>query len=101
MIRFLATSCMIGFGSTAMAGSQIAEVFCDDRDSLLLKLERSYGAERMGRGMRGPEAIIEVWAVRSTGEWTLVQSYPDGKSCIVAMGENWEAMGFAEVPDPA
>jgi hypothetical protein len=101
MFRFLATAWMIGMGSAAMAGSPIAEVFCDDRDSLLLKLERSYGAERMGRGMRGPEAVIEVWAVQSTGEWTLVQSYPDGRSCIVAMGENWEAMGFAQALDPA
>ena len=101
MIRFLVTAWMIGMGSAAMAGSPIAEVFCDDRDSLLLKLERSYGAERMGRGMRGPEAVIEVWAVQSTGEWTLVQSYPDGRSCIVAMGENWEAMGFAQALDPA
>ena len=101
MFRFLATAWMIGMGSASMAGSPIAEVFCDDRDSLLLKLERSYGAERMGRGMRGPEAVIEVWAVQSTGEWTLVQSYPDGRSCIVAMGENWEAMGFAQALDPA
>lgn len=92
---------MIGIGTAVMAGSPIAEVICDDRVSLLRKLERSCGAERMGRGMRGPEAIIEVWAVQSTAEWILVQSYADGRSCIVAMGENWESIGFAAIVDPA
>jgi hypothetical protein len=36
--------------------------------------------------------------VPSTGEWTLVQSYADGRTCIIAIGENWEGPVAA---DPA
>lgn len=75
-----------------MASSPVAEIFCDERAALVLKLERSYGAERQGRGIRGPDAIIEIWSVPSTGEWTMVQSYADGRSCVVAMGEEWESL---------
>lgn len=101
MNRAFATLCTIILVSPAVAGGQIAEVFCDDRDTMVLRLERSHGAERTGRGMRGPEAIVEIWTVPSTGEWTLVQSYPNGISCIVAMGENWEALGEALPAEPA
>ena len=85
--------------TSAQAASPIAEIICDDRDALTRRLQMSFGAERQSRGTRGPEALIEVWAVPSTGEWTLVQSYADGKSCIVAMGENWETL--SPPADPA
>ena len=49
--------------------------------------------------MRGPDAVMEVWTVPSTGDWTIVQSYANGRSCIVAMGENWE--GALSPADPA
>ena len=48
------------------------------------------GAERHGMGLRDPETFLEVWIKRSNGEWLIVQSYPIGTSCIVAMGEHWE-----------
>jgi hypothetical protein len=42
--------------------------------------------------------VVEVWAVPSTGEWTLVQTYAGGQSCIVAMGENWEGLNPSQDP---
>ena len=57
---------------------------------MVAKLERDFGAQRQGGGVRGPDAVVEIWTVPSTGEWTLVQSYASGRACIVAMGENWE-----------
>lgn len=85
--------------TTAQAASPIAEVICDDRETMTQKLQQSYGAIRQGRGTRGPEAMLEVWMVPSTGAWTLVQSYATGRTCIVAMGENWEML--PQPVDPA
>ncbi|MCV6595027.1 MAG: hypothetical protein OIF48_18910 [Silicimonas sp.] len=82
----------------ANAYSATAEVFCDSRAALIDRLQASYGAERQGRGMRGPDAVVEIWMVPSTGEWTMVQSYADGRSCVIAMGEDWEAMRPAADP---
>ena len=40
--------------------------------------------------MRGPNTLLEMWIAPSSGDWTLVQNYADGRSCIVAIGEHWE-----------
>jgi hypothetical protein len=70
------------------AESPIAEVICLPRAELLARMQ---GAEIAGVGLRSEEAVVEVWA-RPSGDWTLVQSYPNGTACILAMGEAWEAV---------
>ncbi len=82
--------------SAAQAASPIGEVLCAPRAEMRQKLTQQFGAHQAGVGTRGPEAIMEVWSSARTGDWTLVMTYTDGKSCIVAMGENWE-----HIPDPA
>lgn len=81
----------------AQAGGPIAEVICAPRDQMLARLQQGMGAELAGQGLRTEEAVIEVWA-DARGDWTLVQTWTDGKSCILAMGEGWE--GFS-APPPA
>jgi hypothetical protein len=74
----------------AFAVDPIAAIICADRETMLRRLEVEYGAARQGWGLRGNGSVMEVWAVPATGEWTLVQSYADGRTCIVAIGESWE-----------
>jgi hypothetical protein len=69
------------------AQSPIAEVICVPRDQLLARLK---GADLVGTGLRDTETFVEVWA-KTSGDWVLVQSYPNGLACILAMGEAWEA----------
>jgi len=83
----------------AAAADPVGEVICAERAEMLRRLEVEYGAVRQGTGLRGAEAVVEVWAVPSTGDWTLVQSYANGRACIVAIGENWE--GPEPAADPA
>lgn len=83
-------------GGPAVAG--IAGVYCDAQDRIKTQLQMRMGARLQGRGLRGPDAVMEVWIVPRTGDWTLVQSYANGRSCVVAMGEGWEAL---TLPDPA
>lgn len=82
----------------AQAADPIGHVICAERSEMLRRLEVEHGATRQGSGLRGPEALIEVWTVPSTGDWTLVQSYADGRACIVALGESWEQAPQAEDP---
>ncbi|MFN4202431.1 MAG: hypothetical protein ACK4GM_05200 [Tabrizicola sp.] len=77
----------------AVAKSPIAEVVCVRRTELVQKLS---GASVSGAGLRDTETVLEVWT-RPSGDWTLVQSYPDGMACILAMGEAWETV----MPPPA
>jgi hypothetical protein len=68
------------------AETPIAEVICLPRAELVARM---HGAEVAGLGLRDGEALLEVWT-RASGDWTLVQSYPTGTACILAMGEAWE-----------
>lgn len=70
-----------------MALDPIAEVVCFPRSELLVRMR---GAEVAGVGLRDVEAVVEVWT-KPSGDWTLVQSHPNGNACILAMGEAWEA----------
>ncbi len=97
MTRWLLPLALL-IGAPAHAGDPVGDVICAERSEMLRRLEIEYGATRQGSGLRGPDAVIEVWAVRSTGEWTLVQSYADGRACIVAIGENWEQTRPADDP---
>lgn len=81
----------------ASAETRMNDVSCDDSDRLEVTLTKVMGAERQGTGLRDPETILEVWVTRTSGDWLIVQSYANGTSCIVAMGENWEG----SVPAPA
>ena len=42
-------------------------------------------------GLRGPEQVMELWT-GADGDWTLVVTYASGTSCIVAMGQDWQAV---------
>jgi hypothetical protein len=93
MRMWMRLTLLLAAAAPAMADSPIAEVVCLPRAELLLRLR---GAEVAGAGLRDGEAVLEVWT-ETSGDWTLVQSYPTGTACILAMGEAWEAM----LPPPA
>jgi hypothetical protein len=84
---------LLALATPVAAESPIAEVICIPRAELVQRLR---GAEVTGSGLRDTETVLEVWT-RASGDWTLVQSHPDGMACILAMGEAWEAA----VPPPA
>jgi len=71
------------------ATAYLGDVVCDDRARLEQQLASVHGAEKQGQGVRGPDALMEVWISPATGDWALVQAYANGTSCIVAMGDHW------------
>ena len=86
------------FANPAMAQGAISDLFCDNSLLLEQKLEQVLKAAKIGAGMRGPDSLLEIWITPRNGDWTLVQRYANGRSCIVAIGENWENMIPAQDP---
>ncbi|MEL7255835.1 MAG: hypothetical protein AAFZ04_04035 [Pseudomonadota bacterium] len=96
MLRCLAIACLFALSVPDPGQAQISDVSCDDRDRMAATLKNILGAERQGMGLRDPETMLEVWVTRTSGAWVIVQNYANGTSCIVAMGDHWEA----ETPGP-
>ncbi len=65
------------------------ETICAPRAKLLARLEHGRAFTAQGQGLRDAEAMMEVRA-DPDGNWLLLQSYADGLSCLIAMGEAWE-----------
>ncbi len=96
MVFLRALSIAAALALAAPADARIADVICDDRESLRDRLKMNYGAQMTGRGVRGPDSVLEVWSAPRSGDWTLVQSYANGRACIVAMGQSWEQIAPQE-----
>ena len=88
--------------STAMTAAAEGGPPCGPRKALTKKLEQAYGETRQGVGLTGGQVLFEVWTSEN-GTWTLLLTRPDGKSCVMAVGENWQdtAEQHARVGDPA
>lgn len=70
--------------------ANIGNLVCEDSTRLAAQMKVAHGARRHGVGMRGPDALMEVWVSPANADWLLVQVNANGTSCIVAIGENWE-----------
>ena len=80
------------------ASSPLAEVICQSSKDLTRKLEQHFRAEKRGMGLRGAEQVMELWS-DPEGDWVLVARYAQGTSCILAMGEAWQALSPESLPD--
>lgn len=89
MFRFALVFVAALLGPSA-ALANLSDIQCDDSARLKQQLADGLGVIRQGSGLRGPDAVLELWMHPANGDWTLVQTYANGTSCIVAMGEHWE-----------
>ncbi|MEL7256912.1 MAG: hypothetical protein AAFN80_03595 [Pseudomonadota bacterium] len=78
--------------------AQLIDTVCEDTARLEKQLFGTNGAEVLGYGLRGPDSFIEIWVEPESRDWTLVQTYTNGTSCIMAMGEHWEVPEISDDP---
>jgi hypothetical protein len=83
---------MLFLPAPVQANGPLAHVVCASRAQMVDRLERQFRAAPEGLGLRDTDAVMELWT-DPQGRWTLVQSYPDGQACIVAMGTDWATAG--------
>ena len=68
-----------------------AQQVCSPRHEAMLQLEKQFSEQVAGRGLAtNGKQMLEV-LVSETGSWTVLVSDPQGRSCVVANGENWQA----------
>lgn len=82
----------------AMVGANTAQAqfVCSDHDDLVARLAEAFQEKRIGYGLAGDAAIIEVF-VSASGTWTMLMTDVRGRSCIVAAGDGWESIGAVAV----
>lgn len=86
MRTVMIAACAVLMSSCAPA---YAQVECGPVDSMTRQLEHRFGETSRGYGLSGP-VVVEVFANLETGTWTIVTHRPDGLTCAVAHGTDWD-----------
>lgn len=83
----------LGFAAVILATQQArAAPQCADRPQVLETLAQKYGETRRSMGMAADQTVMELFASAETGSWTLTVTLPSGMTCLVAAGQNFEAI---------
>ncbi len=96
--RILITSVLIlGMAAVGPPDAQ-SQMACGTRDSVVAKLGEKYGEVRRGGGLTGSTAIFEIWASEATRTWTILKTTPNGMTCIMAVGDDWQDDAGEAIP---
>ena len=82
----LVVSLLLVFSTPAEA----QQVPCAPREIVVERLKSGYGESPAGLGIQSSGQLIEIWAAPGTGTWTVLMSRPDGNTCVVASGTDWQ-----------
>jgi hypothetical protein len=81
-------TCILG-ACLALSNTAQAQSTCSDRDSIVKVLDQNYKETLSNYGVAGHVMLLEVY-VSKVGTFTILASRPNGISCIIAAGDNWE-----------
>ena len=76
-------------GWSAFSSPAQAQAMCGERRAVVANLEKAYSEAPVSIGLASNGAVIEVLASPS-GSFTIILTQPNGLSCVMAAGENWE-----------
>lgn len=65
---------------------------CGKREELMKHLENQFKETPVAIGLGQDGVVVEVLAEAKGSTWTIMLTYPNGKSCLVAAGEDWRAI---------
>lgn len=90
----------LAVGLIAMTKSAQAQAMCGERSAVLGNLEKMYSETPVSMGLSGNGAVIEVLTSPS-GSFTIILTRPNGLSCVMAAGENWEDLPIRQLNGPS
>ena len=65
-----------------------ADLSCGDALTAYENLASQHGQSRISMGLSGGK-MVETWANRKTGAWTMLITRPDGITCVVVVGTDF------------
>lgn len=82
-----------GFAALILVTHQAhASEQCGPHEKVTEVLAQIYGEARQSIGLNGEQRVMEMFVNAKTGSWTITVTLPDGITCLVATGENFETL---------
>lgn len=87
-----------GFSAPALAEGNQPQVRmpCHDAMEIHKQLSKKYSEAPVAFGLQTNGNLLQIYASKESGTWTVVSTTPAGLSCIVAAGKSWENLPEAE-----
>lgn len=78
-------------GNVATASGE-PERRCEQRGAVLAFLSRQYAESPVAKGLAADGGLIEVLASHDGHTFTIIVTSPEGRTCMVAAGEDWQGV---------
>lgn len=89
MRHFLILTMIASFALAEPAQAEQTSPACGDRADIITQLKNHHHETPTGFGLTGNGAVVELMT-SDEGSWTLLLSFPNGRSCLMGTGEGWE-----------
>jgi hypothetical protein len=83
-----ALAAALGATATEVAAQEI----CGTRADLLKELTQRYSEAPVAVGLANSGALVEILTNDNGSTWSIMVSQPNGTSCLVAAGKEWQAL---------
>lgn len=76
---------------------------CAAHDEVSAQLAKQFGEQPSSMGLAQDNTVMELYSSAENGTWTITVTLPNGMTCLVAAGQNFETVDQTKVAkgDPA
>lgn len=78
------------FAATAALPASAQQSPCTKRPEVVGHLAKQYSEAPVAIGLSSNGGVVEVLSSKKNQSWTMIITMPDGNTCLMAAGENWE-----------
>tara|TARA_B100000676_G_scaffold293780_1_gene330945 strand:+ start:4328 stop:4636 length:309 start_codon:yes stop_codon:yes gene_type:complete len=86
---------VLGFASNALP---IETQQCEQRRTILQYLSNEYSEKPVAMGVAENGGLIEVLSSQKGNTFTIIVTSPEGETCMVAAGEDWQGLSRTVTP---
>lgn len=92
------TRILLAAAAVPLASAALAEApRCLPRADIVAALEMQFAESAVGMGLESEASVVEIFRSEDGGSWTILQSFSNGMSCVVATGTDWVVRDPVEV----
>jgi len=65
---------------------------CTERSEVVNQLASQYTEAPVAMGIANNGGVVEILVAPGGASWTIILTMPNGVTCMIAAGENWETL---------
>lgn len=86
--------------AVAAPASAQQQPLCTDRAEVISQLASQYSETPVAMGVANNGGVLEILSSQAGTSWTIILTMPNGVTCMIAAGENWESLPARAAADP-